>query len=200
MAGILICLNGPPRSGKNAIADAMIENLEGRGVTRPMCTFALAEPLKNAAAILCGIPLNVIDDDASYMELKSSKVMGDLTFRELMIKLSEDVVKPNSSHDWWARKTWKSLLGDLLAKQGICFVTDLGFEDEQKFLYEECQSMGAGFLTVHLFREGCDYSIDSRNYRYKAGNIQTLHNDASLQSACDRIIETAGYFGIDFFA
>ena len=136
MTGLLLAFNGPPQSGKDSIAKAFRERVDEWAV-HPSHMIALANPLRHAACVLVGAR-EAITDDFEYERLKRTAVLGELTLRDVMIRLSEDVVKNYGDRSHWAETAWKAGIHSWLKMNSIVTITDLGFDEEQIFFADKC--------------------------------------------------------------
>ena len=140
----LIALNGPPQCGKDTLATELAK-------TRGYIHVKLATPLRIMATMM------VDGVGADYERLKS--VEQELTkenMRATMIWLGESI-KKKYGQDYWARR-----LG-LENKSGRSYViSDLGFDAE---LWYFVKMLGPkNVVVVHIRRNGCDFSKDSRGW------------------------------------
>lgn len=95
-----------------------------------------------------------------------------------MISLSEHHVKPRLGHGWWGR----ALLNRTRLGTGVIVVTDMGFPAEHDVFAE---TFGLSHCAwIHLHREGCDFSSDSRGYVGKGCHI---YNDGDPTTEARRI-------------
>lgn len=84
-------------------------------------------------------------------------LLGGRSRRESMIYVSEELIKPKYGSDYFGRKTAEQLTQNM----NYCF-SDGGFVDE---VLPVINKLGTdNICIVQLFREGCTFSSDSRNY------------------------------------
>lgn len=192
----IIGFNGPPRSGKDTIATALMDLLDREGVTSiSIHRQALAAPLRDACAALLGWSLT----DKQYSEIKDVVIpeLG-VTFRQFMIDMSETFLKPKYS---------KAALSKLLHARNaiwwdkipsILIVTDIGFTEEAAFFSEH----STYFLNIRLDRPGTDFTIDSRGYvsaQLYGGMDLALTNDATPEDAAQEIARIMYKNGVPVF-
>jgi hypothetical protein len=86
----IIGFNGPPRSGKDTLATAVMDLLDKEGVTTvPVHRLALAATMRNGAAATLG--MNLTDRQYSEIKDKPLPLLNGGTFRQFMIDMSEDI-------------------------------------------------------------------------------------------------------------
>lgn len=148
----LTILNGPPGSGKDHIADALV-------LERPyLIKVEFKEKIKEIVMVLFG--LTEEEHDLYYQrenkELPQEK-LGGRSIRQAYIFVSEVVIKPNFGKDYFGHAVASKLQP---GKEYIC--SDGGFIEEILPCKERCKQLNI----VHLFAEGCDFeeSGDSRRY------------------------------------
>lgn len=157
----VVFLNGSPRSGKDTFAEIAID-LFGDKVR--MATTKFAQPLRDAVCAL-------FDLKNEEVELWKTNLVGGFaneegetyyTGRDVMIALSEQVVKPMLDRGFFARRAAETALN---SNAEIVIVTDAGF-DYEVAAFIDAVNWGAicKFSLVHIHREGCTFEGDSRNY------------------------------------
>lgn len=187
MKSILI-LNGPPNSGKDTLADYLVEN---HGYQK----LSFKEELFNLLFKF----YNIADQESFFEKLytreaKETKVpllhtgRGMLSPREALIHISEDVIKPVFG---------KGIFGEFLAKKILpntkYVVSDGGFLEEIIPVVLEVTPLGFNLCRLH--REGCTFKNDSRNFLYlkQSGliglNEFDVHNDSTIDSCIKNILE-----------
>jgi hypothetical protein len=150
----VIILNGPPRSGKDIAATFIKKDMRNVGM------FTFKRPL--VAVLRAIVPVDnshhhtMLNTDLKDVE---SQWCGGLTPRQLMIKISEEWIKPVFGNDH---------LGKLAAYQiqttpcEFAVFPDGGFDDEVKVL---AKTFGYdNIYVIHIHRPGCNYDDDSRSY------------------------------------
>lgn len=180
-------MNGPPRSGKDTVAQAVMNLLDTQGATDvPVHKKALAETMRNGAMSILGLT----GGDKFYSDIKDKPldVLGGKSFRTFMIDMSETFVKGLYGKDFWSRllyarnQTWWNSIPSIL------IVTDIGFKEEVEFLCAH----SSHYIGVRLDRPGCDFSLDSRSYvasQFYGGVDLALTNDETPESAAEQILK-----------
>ena len=160
-----IILNGPPRSGKDTIAEYISDKF---GYTRA----SFKEPLIDSTCFYYGVDrdwfMNRYEEDK---EVRQENLNG-LSRRQALIHVSENVMKPQRG---------KGIFGEMLAASMVAsenkkFVfSDGGFPEE----FLEIKKYDPNVVLVHLYRPGCDFSNDSRDYipSMLANNFFVIQND-----------------------
>lgn len=149
-----IVLNGPAKSGKDTIGQALHALLVMNGYKSIREKFAA--PLKDGVAAFLGLTqaerLNYFEHPY-IKDMKIKRFMGK-TPRQMLISFSEDWVKPQFG---------KECFGELLRQrtasmQGYVVVTDCGFDDELEPFDK------TDIAVIRLQRQGCTFEGDSRKY------------------------------------
>ena len=151
----IILFNAPPKSGKDLFGLKLAAYL-GADVK----TFK--HPLKEMAAVLTGTyDLWFTDDYDKLKDTKMDECYG-LTPREMLIKISEDMVKPQFGNDFFGQNLGRRITED------VTIITDSGFQEELTPLVNK---FGAeNILIYQLHRPGYTFKGDSRSYLSKADN------------------------------
>ncbi len=171
----IILLNGPPRSGKDTVADFAMQILGNRGAK-----YRFAAPLKNATHAMFGYADVPVENFNSVKDTPLDAFHG-MTPRQAYIWLSEDVVKPKFGHDFWANVAVTSIKQ---IKKPVIVISDCGFVEEAKVLIAAFGKENVAI--VHLEREGTDFSKDSRSYISVEGCSQyKIVNDGSVTDLFD---------------
>lgn len=179
----ILLLNGPPRSGKDTVAQ-MIKDHSSSHVHLEK----FAHPIKTAVPLAYSIPLDHWRqhvDTTSNKDLPCTELFGK-TPREVQIAFSEEFLKP--LHD-------QSIFGELLARriERINFewftsvvVSDSGFEEEARVIIDK---YGAENVQLwRIMREGCDFKGDSRGYIDLGIRMYDIPNEGSLDDLRDLVI------------
>ncbi len=153
----IIFISGPPRSGKDTVAD-MLKKAHASSVHREK--FAL--PLKLAIPLLYGIPSAHWHETLGSPEFKDKPCpeLFNRTPREIHIALSEHYLKPLHGEQVFGQLLLRRL--DHVAEWFTTItISDCGFLSEilpvvERFGAENCTHW-------QMYREGTSYSADSRS-------------------------------------
>lgn len=153
---MIFLFNGPPGCGKDAAAD-YFKSLGYKHLSFKYQLFN--ETIKyfdvNRDWFMEGY------NDRSIKEVPST-LLDNMSRREAMIYVSEEVIKPKKGLDYFG-----NLVADEIDLSKDYAISDGGFIDE---LIPVINKVGKdNFVLVQLTRERCDYSSDSR--RYFQGNV-----------------------------
>jgi len=175
----IIGFNGPPHCGKDTLANALNERL---GIENSIATkrVALSLPMRLAVYSL----LNRNYDPAHYDRYKDSPqpLFHGRTIRQEMIALSEDHVKPRHGKDFWASHLCAL---EIPSAPLVMIVSDMGFQAEGDYFN---RFVGLGNYTlIRLYREGCDWSKDSRGYIQSPLGLD-YRNDDTVEAGVERIL------------
>jgi hypothetical protein len=162
----IILLNGPPHCGKDEIAKIVQLLLENTDHLK------FAYPLIEVFRFLFD---DFSDFDGSYHKFKTS-VVGNkgCTGRDLIIMLSEDLMKPYVSQNIWSDRIVKEIKK---SDADNIVISDIGSsQSEYDIVHSEFPT------TTELwkvYREGCSFEKDSR--RYVDGiPCKTINNNGTL--------------------
>ena len=209
----IIALNGPPGCGKDAIGEALAFYLESCDLGVSVVKFA--RPIKAIA----GQMLDLRYDDQEQLKSTLVKNMGiatesaliaDWTLRDLLIWISEGIMKPFLGEDIFGRL----LLGELRAikrhdlsyKDGtqrpaaFAIITDGGFQSEFLPLLDSFAS--EDILIIEVTRENCSFEGDSRDYvglelsvDYGVRLMTLINHEDKLAAALVEVVQKLEDFG-----
>jgi hypothetical protein len=152
-----VLLNGPPGSGKDTVASNLIPYLK-------FTHLKFAAPIKRMVAALLQCDqraLEQIKDEPNRMLrfLDKELTTRDDTPRQLLIALSEELLKPRYGNAVFGNLLWTEATK---SSSNLFVVSDCGFESEvSRLVY----SAGArNCLLFRLHRAGHDFTGDSRSY------------------------------------
>lgn len=179
----VIVLNGPARSGKDTIADAVVAALFDSPT--PAVKVKFAGSLKDGVAGFMGL---TDPERQFFFETMAKDVVSprffDTTPRQVLISFSEDWVKPN-----FGKQTFGEILGHrikspLYANYQVFVVSDGGFNEEVVGLREV---LGEGYdvRVVHLCREGTSFTGDSRGWIENP--FATVYNNDTPEEVARRV-------------
>jgi hypothetical protein len=175
----VVIFNGPPGSGKDTCCEIISKGTQVRH-------YSLASILKKATHSLFGInylPENYFEGEIKEQE---SDLFGGLSPRQAYIKMSEEMVKPVLGADFFAETSIRMIEQDPLVKTAVCF-SDCGFQNEFEVFVKKYGVKNV--MLVHIEREGCDFSNDSRNYVTPVDGMQyqKIVNNGTLKDLADRV-------------
>jgi len=168
----VIFLNGPPRSGKDTVAEILRDTHGARAIK-------MAAPLRRAVCSFLDVPEHTLED------IKDEPLPhgNGTTPRHLMQRLSEDVVKPLLGHDYFGLALAEAIQ-TAPAYSDLYVVSDTGFQLELDACADELEGvLGA---TLHLWRvdrPGCSFDGDTREYVVPHRSMKrtvSIRNDGDL--------------------
>ena len=164
----IVGFSGPPRSGKDSIANALAAHIEDVRKVQPQI-LALSQPMREVTFALAGLTYDL----PTYEAIKDqvNPILG-VTIRQAMIDLSENYVKPTYGHDFWARALVAKLWNPV---PKILIVTDMGFDAER--LYFESLVGKDNCVWPQITRPGFSFAGDSRSYIGEPPQRTIIHND-----------------------
>lgn len=193
--GKVIILNGPPSSGKDAIA----AHIQKHGICGMSAKHAqVKETLFEQVLALTQIPADEWYNRYNDRDLKEKPWdrIGGLSVRELMIKMSEEYTKPIMGKDFYGKEAGVRAQFLINAGFNVAF-SDGGFQEEfnqmKKLVGKE------NILLVRLHRAGCTFKGDSRSHLSNPEFEMDLHNNDSISNAVQLIDSRLreGYFIIN---
>ena len=172
---LCIILNGPPNSGKDAIASLMPSSFMH-------CQFK--DELFKQAFELSGVTEEEWFkryNDRTLKEQPWWRLRGK-SQREYLIWISEVLTKPYEGVAYYGKKAAE--LAKAYSYKNIVF-SDGGFTEEMPPLQE---AYGANLFIIHLHREGCTFEGDSRDYVQGMPNTHVVENNGDLYEAVQKIL------------
>lgn len=155
-----VLFNGPPKSGKDTLADMVMESLKAQA---PQAGYnfvreSFAKPLKGIVEVLRDASFK---DEAQYAAFKEDHLpVFGVSGRQLMIDASESYLKPVYGED---------ILGRMLVSRMrwwhdrvIVLISDSGFQSEVDAI-----ALMLRDVKIHVFqleRHNCSFEGDSRGY------------------------------------
>jgi hypothetical protein len=93
------------------------------------------------------------------LRFENHAVNRDDTPRQLLIELSERLLKPRYGNSYFGNVLWSEAT---ISSGGLFIVSDCGFEEEVGRLIRSAGA--ANCLMIRIHRKGCDFTNDSRSY------------------------------------
>lgn len=152
--GKIVVFNAPPGVGKDCAVDHLIASGKYEGAVKRQFKDRLFE-------ITCAIHGVSIERFTGEMYSRENKEkpypeLMNMSPREALIHTSEKIIKPNFSPAFFGRALSESI------DEPLTFVPDSGFLEEVVPVAADHGT--ANVLVARIFREGFDYSNDSRSY------------------------------------
>jgi len=154
---IVVCLNGPPRCGKDTIGE-MFRSMTDLKVE----VLKFAEPVKMAAHATISLQTgdSMVKGMEAYNDCKDEPHVDffSATPRSAYIAMSEDYCKKLFGDDVFGEAMVRRI-SRLDPRPDIVVITDCGFQEEVDVLNTayDCK-------IVEITREGCDFENDSRGF------------------------------------
>ncbi len=185
----VLLLNGPPRSGKDTLARAIVEALDNT------VRIGFADHLKRLAHFMAYGPAGLEMDPNALDDVKEiqAAAFAGMTPRQFYIHVSERVLKPLYGPGYFGDR-----FVDAARASGaeLVVVPDSGFRGEAERVVG---SFGAeNVLLARLRRDGCTYAGDSRSYidlsdmGVKCVEVENVTGDPNLARAI--LLDAVRYF------
>ena len=191
----ILILNGPPDTGKDTAADY----IAGRyGFTKLEMKGSLRKLAHQVASLTHPNPVefcNSLEFNRVRKESVIAPELGNRTWPQFLIWLSETVAKPIFGEDVFSRAAVKAIKD--CGSDKVVF-SDGGFPIEVETIYKAFP--GCNLVVAQLYREGRTFSSgrkDSRQYvtHPETGSFYHLENNAGIvQFRCelDALVKSAG--------
>lgn len=188
----VVILNGPPGSGKDTIADWLLEE----GLVQKHVRFK--DALYDITGAIYRTGSEYVQSFAydQVEKMKPRDEFNGFSQREALIYVSEEVIKPKFGKNYFGNAVAKTVKLDAAfariedpnnLNNTLRYVTsDGGFKEELEPL------LAAGFKVrlIRLHRDGCDYSKDSRKYLYNVAHVEVdVDNNSSIAVLQEKIKE-----------
>ena len=169
----IIILNAPPNSGKDVAAAYMAEKFSYSHQEFKRKLFELTKAI-----------YSISDEQWNKFytrELKEvpSELLLGLTPRESLIYVSENIIKPNFSDEYFGNALATSINN---TDSGVFIISDGGFISEIQPLIREFGTENIMIIRIH--RDGCNFNKDSRNYLPDLPDICTIDLDNNQTLEC----------------
>jgi hypothetical protein len=203
---LVFVLNGPARSGKDLVADILIDIMPERRVG----IVKFAQPLRDAVTAVFGVNDEGIDD---FKIRNLQKGNGRFTGRDFMIALSETIIKPHLGMEWFGLAAAKRIIA---SPADVFAISDCGFPDELRahivYRGENDSENEYAYIGWQISRPGHSFNGDSRNWVHfekvfdscavpVIGVADSIHNsgtkDALRSSTVDAMIRS---YDVAFFS
>ncbi len=173
--GQLIGLLGRAGSGKDTVADAIIESVGLSQANRGIVRIAFADKLKDVLSDVYGIPRHYFDDRG--LKNTPNKKLGGKTPRQAAQLIGTEGFRNLIDQDTWTNYAM-TRADEWLAEEGVnVVITDVRFDEEFNALKK------AGHTVIHIRREKalCEHY-----------NHESERNIDRLAEMADRVIDNNG--------
>lgn len=163
----IIFFNGPPSSGKDTFAKLVSNELKRMGYLSWIIEFKTK--LVDIVTLLYSI--SYVQWYEWYTEEGKNiprVELDGMSPRETLIYVAETIIKPNLGYDYFGKDAIKRI-NTKLSSFDVISISDGGFNEELNTFIKEYGADNVAL--VRLFRDGYDFSFDSRQY---------LNNDSVL--------------------
>lgn len=175
----VICINGAPGVGKDT-AGEILARTQGFKTT---IIHKFAAPLDNIVQSMLGLSrVQYLDIRESLKDEPLHQFKTESTLRELLIAVSEDLIKPHFGKTYFGVRCAERLWSLAVPRGGepLVIITDSGFQYEYE-AFKESVSNFAEVKLIHMTRTGHTFENDSREVVDDPGNTIYLNNDGTLE-------------------
>lgn len=179
-----ILLNGPPGSGKDTIANYLVDKY---GFTK----FEFKQTLFNKTADHFWVDLEWFMDEYNLNKEEPQDKLDGLSKRQALIHVSENVIKPEFGNSFFGLSAAKRVK-DSGAKKVV--FSDSGFDEEAEAILD----FDPALIVIKLFRDGCSFDNDSRYYIDESiGRQYKLHNSGCIEDLFELVDQLMFEVSID---
>jgi len=166
-----ILLNGPPGSGKDTVASHLIPYLK-------FTHLKFAAPIKRMVAALLQCDQRTLeqikDEPNRALRFLNQDMIRDDTPRQLLIALSETLLKPRYGNSVFGNLLWTEATK---STSKLFVISDCGFQTEVDRLINFAGASNC--LLVRLHREGKNFDNDSRSF-LKSNDVKSYDINNNL--------------------
>ena len=169
----IILFNAPPNSGKDEAVNHLLK------IYDEALHFRFKDQLYFTAAEIANVDFYWMIDiasDRNTKDLPSKDLPDNMTPRQWLIHVSENLIKPNYGKDYFGKKLADSVNNS--RANDLVFVSDCGFREEVKALIDNTQH---DVHVIQVYRDGCSFAGDSRNYVSIYGKTHFVYNNRTLE-------------------
>lgn len=177
-----VLLNGPPKCGKDTAVSHLIPYLHFHHLK-------FAAPIKRMVCALLNISMKELEEkkDEPYhmLQLANGAILAEYgTIRQLLIHLSEKVLKPLYGEHFFGKVLWNDAKS---TTEKLFLVSDSGFLPEANYLIDKAGVKNV--LVLRIYREGCTFENDSRSY-WNPGYapLKEIHNTMTKHDLTMRVL------------
>ena len=187
----IVLFNAAPGGGKDVAAQACVEAFGGEHFEFKQKLFEIALNVANIAPESWWRIYNNRSDPSSANKESPLPVLGGLSQREFLIKISEEWVKPIFGDSYFGDCAVSAVLS---SNYSNFFFSDSGFMAEAESLTKMVGRENV--LLVQIQRDGHTFEGDSRDYLPLEGfsHFVIVKNNRSLSKFRDSIVSSVGSF------
>ncbi len=174
-------LNGPPQSGKDAIADYCVA--KENSIDKVESNQSLIDLACNISGIGMDEWYERYDDKKDGFSIKDKpwEKLQEKTQREFLIHISEELCKPFLGKNFFVKKMVRQILSK---KNENIILVGLGFQEELEYLLNHPE---INVNLNHVYRDGCNFDNDSRGYLYSKA-CYAIYNNDTIEQAGDLLL------------
>lgn len=169
----IILFNAPPSAGKDAVVAHLLK------IYDEALHLQFKGELYKIAADLAEVDYYWLVDiatDRNTKDLPSKDLPDGMSPRQWLIHVSENLIKPNYGKDYFGKKLADSVNNSKASD--LVFISDCGFREEVKALIDNTEH---DVHIIQVYRDGCSFANDSRNYVDIYGRTHIIYNNGTLE-------------------
>lgn len=183
----IVGFNGPPRCGKDTLAEMLANHMDTQGVTLPVWMESLSLPLRETAYAMTGWVGPLDGENYEQFKLTQFPAFNFADGRHIMIDVSERFLKPVYGIEIMANLLIQRKTGEDFS-DGVILIRDCGFQIEVNPLINWVGEKN--FCLVQVHRPGLDFSNDSREWVTHPDS--DMHLDITNEGDLDALAIEAG--------
>jgi hypothetical protein len=157
---LIVLLNGPPYSGKDTAAKALVAWRGGPKVA----IIRMSETIKRIAHDLYGLPPDTPVEAFSGCKDLPNAAFGGNTPRYVYIQVSEEMVKPVLGEDWFGHVAVIRAKAAQQRGARVVVFPDSGFDAEAEPLCRAFGRRNVMLIRIHASTRGMSFANDSRSH------------------------------------
>lgn len=169
----IILFNAPPNSGKDEAVNHLLK------IYDEALHFRFKDELYKIAADLAEVDYWWLVDiaiDRNTKDLPNDKLPNNMSPRNWLVYVSEIIIKPNYGKFYFGDSLAASVNGT--KENDLVFISDCGFREEVKALIDNTEH---DVHIIQVYRDGCSFAGDSRNYVSIYGKTHFVYNNRTLE-------------------
>lgn len=169
----IVLFNAPPNAGKDVVVAHLLK------IYDEALHLQFKGELYKIAADLAEVDYYWLVDvatDRNTKDLPNDKLLQGMSPRQWLIHVSEDIIKPLHGKGFFGERLANSV--NSAKTNGLILISDCGFREEVKALIDNTEH---DVHIIQVYRDGCSFANDSRNYVDIYGRTHIIYNNGTLE-------------------